>query len=134
MKAVYISQFGGPENLEIRDVPDPPKPSGGNVLIRVKAAALNRADLLQRRGIYPAPKGFSQNIPGLEFAGEVVETGENASNFKSGDRVFGITAGEAQADDRVRVHARGGRISLNRPKTSRTYSRQSQFHRSRRDS
>ena len=112
MKAVYISQFGGPENLEIRDVPDPPKPSGGNVLIRVKAAALNRADLLQRRGIYPAPKGFSQNIPGLEFAGEVVETGENASNFKSGDRVFGITAGEAQAeflsiDQRLLAHTPG---------------------------
>ncbi|MBC7898927.1 MAG: NAD(P)H-quinone oxidoreductase [Saprospiraceae bacterium] len=98
MKAVYISQFGGPENLEIREVPDPPKPSGDKVLIRVKAAALNRADLLQRRGVYPAPKGFSQNIPGLEFVGEVVETGEYVPNFKPGDRVFGITAGEAQAE------------------------------------
>lgn len=98
MKAVYIKEFGGPENLEIRDVADPPKPSGDKVLVSVKAAALNRADLLQRRGVYPAPKGFSQNIPGLEFAGEVVETGENATNFKPGDRVFGITAGEAQAE------------------------------------
>jgi len=98
MKAVYIKEFGGPENLEIRDVPAPEKPSGTNVLVRVKAAALNRADLLQRRGVYPAPKGFSQNIPGLEFAGEVLETGDNVENFKSGDRVFGITAGEAQAE------------------------------------
>ena len=98
MKAVYITEFGGPENLQIREVPDSPKPSGDNVLVRVKAAALNRADLLQRRGVYPAPKGYSQNIPGLEFAGEVVEKGENAANFNSGDRVFGITAGEAQAE------------------------------------
>lgn len=98
MKAVYIREFGGPENLEIREVPDSPKPLGDNVLIRVKAAALNRADLLQRRGNYPAPKGFSQNIPGLEFAGEVVESGANAPEFKPGDRVFGIAAGEAQAE------------------------------------
>ncbi|MEJ7849208.1 MAG: NAD(P)H-quinone oxidoreductase [Pyrinomonadaceae bacterium] len=98
MKAVYIAEFGGPENLEIREFPDPPKPSGGSVLIRVKAAALNRADLLQRRGVYPAPQGFSQNIPGLEFAGEVSEIGDSVANFKPGDRVFGITAGEAQAE------------------------------------
>lgn len=98
MKAVYITEFGGPENLEIREVPDPPKPSGDSVLIRVKAAALNRADLLQRRGVYPAPQGFSQNIPGLEFTGEVIETSANVTNLKSGDRVFGITAGEAQAE------------------------------------
>ncbi len=98
MKAVYIKEFGGPENLEIREVPDPQMPIGHNVLIRVKAAALNRADLLQRRGVYPAPKGFSQNIPGLEFAGEILEKGENVANLKTGDRVFGITAGEAQAE------------------------------------
>ncbi len=98
MKAVYIKQFGGPENLEIREISDPPKPTDTQVLVRVRAAALNRADLLQRRGLYPAPDGFSQNIPGLEFAGEVAETGENAAHWKIGDRVFGITAGEAQAE------------------------------------
>ncbi len=98
MKAVYIKEFGGPEGLEIREVPDPPKPGGTDVLISVKAAALNRADLLQRRGVYPAPTGFSQHIPGLEFAGEVIETGENVTNVKTGDRVFAITAGEAQAE------------------------------------
>ena len=98
MKAVYIKEFGGPEGLEIREVPDPSKPTGTQVLVRVKAAALNRADLLQRRGLYPAPKGFSQNIPGLEFAGEIVQTGERVTNARIGDRVFGITAGEAQAE------------------------------------
>ena len=98
MKAVYIREFGGPEGLEIREVPDPSEPTGTQVLVRVKAAALNRADLLQRRGLYPAPKGFSQNIPGLEFAGEIAQTGESVTNARAGDRVFGITAGEAQAE------------------------------------
>jgi NADPH:quinone reductase len=53
MKAVYIKSFGGAENLEIREVPDPLRPAGRQVLIRVRAAGLNRADLLQRRGAYP---------------------------------------------------------------------------------
>ena len=98
MKAVYIKEFGGAENLEIREVENPPKPSGAEVLVRVRASALNRADLLQRKGFYPAPKGYPERIPGLEFAGEVVETGAQAANFKAGDRVFGITAGGAQAE------------------------------------
>ncbi|MEO8573702.1 MAG: NAD(P)H-quinone oxidoreductase [Pyrinomonadaceae bacterium] len=98
MKAVYIKEFGGPENLEIREVPDPPKPEGNEVLVRVKAAGLNRADLLQRRGHYPPPSGYSPNIPGLELAGEVTDTGSNVPDFKAGDRVFGITSGEAQAE------------------------------------
>lgn len=98
MKAVYIRSFGGPENLEIREVPEPPKPSGTQVLVRVRAAGLNRADLIQRRGHYPPPPGYSPNIPGLEFAGEVVEVGDEVSDYRPGDRVFGITAGEAQAE------------------------------------
>lgn len=98
MKAVYISQFGGPENLEICEVPDPPTPKGHNVLVRVRAAGLNRADLLQRKGFYPAPAGYSSNIPGLEFAGEVVEVGDEVRAWKPGDRVMAITAGEAQAE------------------------------------
>lgn len=97
MKAVYITEFGGSENLEIREVPDPTGPDGDDVLIRVKAAGLNRADLLQRQGKYPPPAGYSPNIPGLEFAGVVAETGPNVSDCKIGDRVFGITSGEAQA-------------------------------------
>ncbi|MFN6962355.1 MAG: NAD(P)H-quinone oxidoreductase [Pyrinomonadaceae bacterium] len=98
MKAIYIREFGGPENLELRDLPDPARPTGSQVLVRVRASALNRADLLQRLGKYPPPPGCSPNIPGLEFAGEIDETGDGASRFKKGDRVFAITAGEAQAE------------------------------------
>ena len=98
MKAVYIRSFGGPENLEVRDVPEPPPPSGTQVLVRVRAAGLNRADLLQRKGAYPPPQGYSANIPGLEFAGEVAAIGGGVTEYKIGDRVFGIAAGEAQAE------------------------------------
>lgn len=98
MKAVYVKEFGGVENLEIREVENPPKPLGKQVLVRVRAAALNRADILQRKGLYPAPAGFSQHILGLEFAGEVAETGEDVTNFEPNQRVFGITAGAAQAE------------------------------------
>ena len=98
MKAVFVKEFGGAENLEIREVENPPKPTETQILVRVKASALNRADILQRQGFYPAPKGFPERILGLEFAGEVAEIGENVTNFAIGDRVFGITAGGAQAE------------------------------------
>jgi len=98
MKAVYIKEFGGVENLEVREVPDPPRSQSKQVLVRVGAAGLNRADLLQRKGLYPPPPGYSPNIPGMEFAGEVAEIGRDISRWKTGDRVFGITAGEAQAE------------------------------------
>ena len=98
MKAVYVKEYGGVENLEIREVENPAKPEGSQILVNVKASALNRADLLQRRGFYPAPKGFPERILGLEFAGEVAETGEAVASYKVGDRVFGITAGGAQAE------------------------------------
>jgi NADPH:quinone reductase len=97
MKAVYIKEFGPVENLEMREV-ETPLPGSTQVLVRVRAAGLNRADLLQARGLYPPPVGFSPNIPGLEFAGEIVEVGESVSSWQSGARVFGITAGEAQAE------------------------------------
>ena len=98
MKAVYVKEFGGAENLEIREVANPPKPQATEVLVRVKAAALNRADILQRQGFYPAPKGFPERILGLEFAGEVAEIGEAVTDYRIGDKVFGITAGGAQAE------------------------------------
>lgn len=98
MKAVFIRSFGGPENIEIRDVPAPAPAVSTQVLVRVRAAGLNRADLLQRRGLYPPPQGYSPQIPGLEFAGEVEEVGRSVGRWKTGDRVFGITAGEAQAE------------------------------------
>ena len=98
MRAVYITKFGEINNLEIREMPYPPKPENSNVLVRVCAAGLNRADLLQVRGTYPPPAGYSPNIPGLEFAGEIAAIGDSVKIWSMGDRVFGITAGEAQAE------------------------------------
>ena len=97
MKAVVITRFGGPEVLEIRDVPQP-QPAPDEVLIHVWSTALNRADLLQRAGQYPAPPGATQNIPGLEFAGEVTELGANAHRWQKGNRVMGIIGGGAHAE------------------------------------
>ena len=97
MKAVVITRFGGPEVLEIQDVPAP-QPGRHEVLVRVRSTALNRADLLQRAGGYAAPPGASQNISGLEFAGEVAELGANAQRWQKGDRVMGITGGGAHAE------------------------------------
>jgi NADPH2:quinone reductase len=98
MKAVKIVSFGGPEGLEIVDVPDVPPPTADRVRVRVRAAGLNRADILQRLGRYPAPPGYPQDIPGLEFAGEVEALGDDVRAWKIGDRVFGITGGGAQAE------------------------------------
>jgi putative PIG3 family NAD(P)H quinone oxidoreductase len=98
MKAVFITSFGGVEGLEIRDVPDAPQPTADRVRVRVRAAGLNRADILQRLGRYPAPPGYPQEIPGLEFTGEVEATGDEARSWKIGDRVFGITGGGGQAE------------------------------------
>lgn len=88
---------GPPDVLELRDVPEP-TPGSGQVLIRVRASALNRADLLQREGRYPAPPGAAAEIPGIEFAGEVTETGAGVSAWRVGQRVFGITGGGAHAE------------------------------------
>lgn len=97
MKAVWISRPGGPEVLEIREVPRP-EAIADQVLVRVCASALNRADLLQRQGRYPAPPGFPQDIPGLEFAGNVAEVGPQVTMWKPGQRVFGLIGGGAQAE------------------------------------
>ena len=97
MKAVVITRFGGPEVLEIQEVPKP-QPGPDEVVIHVRGSALNRADLLQRRGGYAAPPGVPQNISGLEFAGEVAELGMNARRWQEGDRVMGIVGGGAHAE------------------------------------
>lgn len=97
MKAVVITRFGGPEVLEIQDVPTP-RPGPDEVLVQVHGTALNRADLLQRAGRYAAPPGAPENIPGLEFAGEIVELGANAKRWREGDRVMGIAGGGAHAE------------------------------------
>ncbi len=90
--------------LEVREHPDP-RPGGGEVLVRVRAAGLNGADMIQVRGKYPAPPGSPQDIPGLELAGEVVECGSSALRFAVGSRVMGIVGGGGQAELAV-VHER----------------------------
>jgi len=98
MRAVVITGKGGPEVLEIRELPIP-TPGGEQVRVRVRACGLNRADLLQARGLYPAPAGAPADVPGLEFAGEVDALGPAAvGQAEVGDRVFGIVAGGAQAE------------------------------------
>jgi putative PIG3 family NAD(P)H quinone oxidoreductase len=97
MRAVLFEGSGGPEVIRIGDVPDP-APGRGEVLVRVRAASLNRADLLQRRGLYPPPPGTRPDVPGLELAGEVVRAGEGVTAVRPGDRVMAITPGEAQAE------------------------------------
>jgi putative PIG3 family NAD(P)H quinone oxidoreductase len=97
MRAVVIAAHGGVENLVVREVARP-RVEGDRVRVRVRAAALTRADVLQRRGRYPAPAGVVQDVPGLEFAGEVESAGAEAGRFAAGARVFGITAGGAQAE------------------------------------
>lgn len=97
MKAVVINRFGGPEVLEIEEVPTP-QTGREEVLVHVRSTALNRADLLQRQGRYTAPPGAAQNIAGLEFAGEVAESGTNANRWQKGDRVMGIIGGGAHAE------------------------------------
>ena len=104
MKAVLFTGKGGPEVIRYGETNDP-SPSRGEVLVRVRAAALNRADLLQRRGLYPPPPGTRPDIPGLELAGEVVKVGDGVTAWKPGDRVMAISAGEGQAELAV-VHER----------------------------
>ena len=98
MKAVVIARPGGVEALEIREVETPAAPTADRVRIRVHAAALNRADILQRKGYYPPPPGAPKDIPGLEFAGEVDQIGPEVSSLQPGERVFGICGGGAQAE------------------------------------
>jgi len=99
MRAVVIARPGGPEVLEVQERPTP-MPRAGEILVRVRATAINRADLLQRQGLYPAPPGAPADIPGLEYAGEVAAVGPGSSTplWKEGDRVFGITGGGAYAE------------------------------------
>jgi NADPH:quinone reductase len=98
MQAIVIKGVGGPEVLELCEV-STPEPRGDQIRVRVRACGLNRADLLQTRGHYPAPAGAPADIPGLEYAGEVDELGPDVTGpLKVGDRVFGIVAGGAQAE------------------------------------
>jgi len=93
MRAVTIRD----EQVTVEEHPDP-EPGAGEVLVRVRAAGMNGADMMQRRGMYPAPKGAPQDIPGLELAGEVVARGPGAERFAEGDRVMAIVGGGGQAE------------------------------------
>lgn len=96
MKAIVLTSFGDVEVLQLADI-EIPEPEAEQLLVRVHAAGMNRADLLQRRGKYPPPMGES-NILGLEIAGEVVGLGNGATRFNIGDRVFGLVSGGAYAE------------------------------------
>lgn len=105
MRAVRITEPGGPEVLRLEEVPDPVA-GPGEVLVDVRATALNRADLMQRAGAYPAPPGAPADIPGLEFAGVVLEAGDAAASVaraagaeppEEGDRVMGLLGGGGYA-------------------------------------
>lgn len=91
--------------LAVAERPDP-EPGEGHVLVRVRGAGINGADMLQRRGRYPAPPGSPQDVPGLELAGEVVARGPGAERFSEGDRVAAVVGGGGQAELAL-VHERG---------------------------
>ncbi len=104
MRAVTFTGAGGNEVVEVVERPDP-VPAGDDVLVEVRYAGLNPADIAQREGRYPAPPGAPADIPGLEVAGTVIACGPTARRFAPGARVFGIVGGGGLAD-RVLVHER----------------------------
>lgn len=97
MRAIVITRPGGPEVLEVRERPDP-VPSREQLLVRVSAFGVNRADLLQRRGLYPAPLGAPADVPGLELTGTVIAGGGDTTRFGAGDRIMSLMGGGAYAE------------------------------------
>ena len=97
MRAIAITKPGGPDVLRVVERPLP-EPSRGEVRVRVRATAVNRADLLQRMGAYPAPADSPADIPGLEIAGEVDAVGPGVERLAIGDRVFGLVGGGGYAE------------------------------------
>lgn len=103
MRAVVLNEYGDPDVLKVQDVPDPVC-GPDDILVEVVASALNRADLLQRRGMYPGPD-MDHEIPGMEFAGMVGSVGRDVADWSVGDRVMGIVGGGAYAQ-RLSVNQR----------------------------
>lgn len=97
MRAAVITRPGGPDVFAVESRPVP-SAARGEVLVRVRASAINRADLLQRMGRYPAPAGVPADIPGLEFAGEIAALGDGVTAWAVGDRVCGLVGGGAHAE------------------------------------
>ncbi len=103
MRAVVLTSYGEPDVLTLQDVPDP-EPGPEEILVDIVTTALNRADLLQRRGMYPGPK-MANEIPGMEFSGRVGAVGDSVSAWSVGDEVMGIVGGGAYAE-RLVIHER----------------------------
>ncbi|GAB3907614.1 NAD(P)H-quinone oxidoreductase [Mucilaginibacter boryungensis] len=97
IKAIIITQPGGPEVLELTERPKP-MPGNGEVLIKVHAAGINRPDVAQRKGNYPPPPGAPQDIPGLEVAGTIEAVGSNVTRWKVGDKVCALVIGGGYAE------------------------------------
>lgn len=104
MRAVVIEEYGTPEVLQLQELPNL-EPSRGEVRVKVRASALNRADIEQRKGNYPPPIASEYEIPGLEFAGVVDKLGEGVSNWQLGDRAIGLLSAGGYAEQ-VLVHER----------------------------
>ncbi len=104
MRAVVLRSHGGPEVLTIEEVDDP-TPGLDEIVVDVEHTAINRADVLQRMGLYPDPRGRAIEIPGLEYSGVVSAVGADVSGWAVGDRVMGIEAGGCYAE-KVATHAR----------------------------
>ncbi len=104
MRAVVLRSHGGPEALTIEEVDDP-TPGLGEIVVDVEHTAINRADVLQRMGLYPDPRARAIEIPGLEYSGVVSALGADVSGWAIGDRVMGIEAGGCYAE-KVATHAR----------------------------
>lgn len=113
MKAIVIPKYGGADVLELCEVPDP-ECGPEDLLVDVRATALNRADLLQRLGLYPQPGAKPvHEIPGLEYAGEVIGVGDRVEGFAVGDRVMGILSGASYAEKIVTHHRLAVRVPEN---------------------
>ena len=97
MKAIVITEPGGPDVLQLQDR-ETPTPAADQVLIHVKAAGVNRPDVFQRKGNYPAPASAPADIPGLEVAGVVAQTGDEVSKWRTGDRVCALLSGGGYAE------------------------------------
>jgi NADPH2:quinone reductase len=97
MKAIVITHPGAPEVLQITERPMPAY-SANEVLVKVAAAGINRPDVSQRKGHYPPPPGASPDIPGLEIAGTVIETGANVTRWKTGDKICALVTGGGYAE------------------------------------
>jgi NADPH2:quinone reductase len=97
MKAVVITEPGDTSVLEIKEVPVP-EPGSSEIRVKVKAFGVNRADILQRKGFYPAPPGAPEDIPGLEYSGEIDSVGPDVENVAIGDKIMGLVDGGSYAE------------------------------------